>query len=145
MNSALAIFPPTPPWHGGCRWLCKPCQASYWWCVLSLYRRHLDGTHCFRFMACSALFSRRLETNLPSHSRWFAHDRPDKAKEILVKYHGDGNPDSPMVALEMAEMQEVVSATGSDKRFWDFRDLFNSPGARYRTLLVVCVAWFSRD
>ena len=75
--------------------------------------------------------------------RWFARDRPDKAKEILVKYHGDGNPDSPIVALEMAEMQQVVSSTGSDKRFWDFRDLFNTPGARYRTLLVVCVSWFS--
>ena len=85
----------------------------------------------------------KLNQHLQYHFRFFAQDRPDKAKEILVKYHGDGNPDSPIVALEMAEMQQVVSSTGSDKRFWDFRDLFNTPGARYRTLLVVCVAWFS--
>ena len=72
-----------------------------------------------------------------------AQDNHDKAREILVKYHGDGNPDSRIVALEMEEMMEVVSITGSDKRWWDFRDLFNSRGARYRTFLVVAVAWFS--
>jgi len=47
------------------------------------------------------------------------------------------------VKLEMEEMMEVISTTGSDKRWWDFRDLFNTRAARYRTLLVVCVAWFS--
>jgi MFS family permease len=81
---------------------------------------------------------------IPETPRWWmAQDRADKAREILVRYHGDGNEDSPIVALEMEEMQAVVSSSGSDKRFWDFRDLFNSPGARYRTLLVVAVAWFS--
>ncbi len=70
-------------------------------------------------------------------------DNPDKAKEILVKYHGDGSPDSPIVRLEMEEMLEVVSVTGSDKPFWDFRELFNTPGARYRTFLTICVAFFS--
>ncbi|KAN0117785.1 general substrate transporter [Hyaloscypha variabilis] len=81
---------------------------------------------------------------IPETPRWWmAQDNHDKAKEILVKYHGDGKPDSPIVALEMEEMMEVVSITGSDKRWWDFRDLFNTKGARYRTFLVVAVAWFS--
>jgi MFS family permease len=81
---------------------------------------------------------------IPETPRWWmSRDRADKAKEILVKYHGDGNENSAIVALEMQEMLLVVSKTGSDKRWWDFRDLFNTPGARYRTLLVVCVAWFS--
>ena len=72
-----------------------------------------------------------------------AQDNHDKAYEILVKYHGDGNPDSAIVRLEMEEMLEVVSISGSDKRWWDFRDLFNTKGARYRTFLVIAVAWFS--
>lgn len=75
--------------------------------------------------------------------RWMAQDNHDKAREILVKYHGDGNSDSAIVQLEMEEMMEVVSITGSDKRWWDFRDLFNTKGARYRTFLVIAVAWFS--
>ena len=44
-----------------------------------------------------------------------AQDNHEKAKEILVKYHGDGNPDSSIVRLEMVEMQAVVSVIGSDK------------------------------
>jgi hypothetical protein len=61
-----------------------------------------------------------------------AQDNHDKAYEILVKYHGDGNPDSAIARLEMEEMLEVVSISGSDKRWWDFRDLFITKGARYR-------------
>jgi hypothetical protein len=72
-----------------------------------------------------------------------AQDNHDKAYEILVKYHGDGSPDSAIVRLEMEKMLEVVSISGSDKRWWDFHDLFNTKGARYRAFLVIAVAWFS--
>ena len=67
----------------------------------------------------------------------------EMAKKILVKYHGDGNPDSAIVALEMEEMAEVVSVNGSDKRFWDFRDLFNTRSNRNRTYLVIAFSFFS--
>ncbi|OAA55496.1 General substrate transporter [Niveomyces insectorum RCEF 264] len=81
---------------------------------------------------------------IPETPRWWmAQDRHDKAREILVKYHGDGNADSSIVRLEMEEMLQVVSTSGSDKRWWDFRDLFSTPGARYRIMLVILVAWFS--
>lgn len=39
------------------------------------------------------------------------------------RYHGNGNPDSKVVALEMSEMKEAISTTGSDKKWWDFRAL----------------------
>ena len=82
---------------------------------------------------------------IPETPRWHvAHDNVDRAKEILIKYHGDGNPDSVVVAVELEEMLQVISTTGSDKRFWDFRELFNSRSARYRTFLVTCIAWFGQ-
>ena len=68
----------------------------------------------------------------------------DKAREILVTYHGDGDPTSAVVALELVEMLEVISAEGSDKRWWDFRGLFNSRSARYRTFLISCIAFFGQ-
>ena len=74
--------------------------------------------------------------------RYVGQGQVDKAKAILVKYHGDGDPGSAIVALEMKEMLEVISAQGSDKRWWDFRGLFNSRSARYRTFLVSCIALF---
>jgi hypothetical protein len=61
----------------------------------------------------------------------------------LVKYHGDGHPESPIVALEMEEMLAVVSTTGSHSRWWDIRDLFNSRANRYRSFLIILFALFS--
>lgn len=61
-----------------------------------------------------------------------------------MRYHGDGDPNSAIVALEMEEMLEFISSEGSDKRWWDFRGLFNSRSARYRTFLVSCIALFGQ-
>ncbi|KDQ50703.1 hypothetical protein JAAARDRAFT_141556 [Jaapia argillacea MUCL 33604] len=82
---------------------------------------------------------------IPESPRWYiGQGNVEKAREILIKYHGDGNPDSPIVALEMEEMSQVISASGSDKRWWDFRELFNSRSARYRTFLISCIAFFGQ-
>ena len=75
-------------------------------------------------------------------NRYVGQGRETEAKDILIKYHGDGDPNSIVVNLEMQEMMEVIDLEGSDKRFWDFRCLFNTRAARYRTFLVTCIAWF---
>lgn len=76
--------------------------------------------------------------------RYVGQGKVEEAKAILIKYHGDGNPDSLVVNLELEEMFEVIELEGSDKRWWDFRALFNSRAARYRTFLVTCIAWFGQ-
>lgn len=86
--------------------------------------------------------ARKLAYNIAC--RYVGQGRVDKAREILVKYHGDGDTNSPIVALELEEMQQAISPDGSDKRWWDFRELFNSRSARYRTFLVACVAFFGQ-
>ncbi len=62
----------------------------------------------------------------------------------MAKYHGEGDPNSPIVQLEYREMQEEISLTGADKRWWDFRELFNNREVRYRTMLTVAIAIFSQ-
>ncbi|KAF3057940.1 High-affinity glucose transporter [Daldinia childiae] len=48
-------------------------------------------------------------TVLPESPRWLAkHDRWEEAKEVLILVHGQGNPDSQLVAKEMAEIKEAV-------------------------------------
>ncbi|EPQ53071.1 hypothetical protein GLOTRDRAFT_117176 [Gloeophyllum trabeum ATCC 11539] len=82
---------------------------------------------------------------IPESPRWYiSRGEPDKARAILVKYHGNGNPDSEVVRLEMDEMREVINTGGSDKRWWDYRELFNSREARYRSFLVGCIAFFGQ-
>jgi hypothetical protein len=48
------------------------------------------------------------------------------------------------VQLEFDEMKEEISTTGSDKRWWDYSELFNSAEARYRTMLVIAMAFFGQ-
>lgn len=44
----------------------------------------------------------------------------------MAKYHGNDNRNSPVVLFEYREMCEDISKTGSDKRWWDYRELWNS-------------------
>jgi MFS family permease len=66
-----------------------------------------------------------------------ANDRAEEALEVMAKYHGEGDKNSPIVQLEYQEMAADISLTGSDKRWWDYSELFNSSAVRYRTMLVV--------
>jgi MFS family permease len=73
-----------------------------------------------------------------------ANDRHEEALAILAKYHGEDDASSPLVQLEFREMQEEISLTGSDKRWWDFRELFNNREVRYRTMLVIAISIFGQ-
>jgi MFS family permease len=62
----------------------------------------------------------------------------------LAKYHGEGDPNNPIVQLEMREMAEEISLEGSDKRWWDYSDLFYSREALWRQSCVIGMALFSQ-
>ncbi|KAM0158993.1 hypothetical protein ACHAQE_005272 [Botrytis cinerea] len=77
--------------------------------------------------------------------RWLvANDRHEEALNIMAKYHGEGDRSSPLVQLELREMMEEISKTGADKRWWDFRELFDSREVRYRTMLTCAIALFGQ-
>ncbi|MCJ1438763.1 hypothetical protein MMC27_008153 [Xylographa pallens] len=73
-----------------------------------------------------------------------ANDRHEEALNIMAKYHGEGNRNSPIIQLEYREMLEDTSVTGFDKRWWDYRELFNSLEIRYRTMLVLAIGFFGQ-
>ena len=57
---------------------------------------------------------------IPESPRFLiANGREEEAVEFLIKYHGGGNPNSKLVALELEEMRENISQDGIDKRWWD--------------------------
>lgn len=44
----------------------------------------------------------------------------------------------------MSEIDEYVLLNGSDKRWWDYSDLFSSRNARYRSFMVFTIAIFGQ-
>jgi MFS family permease len=76
---------------------------------------------------------------IPESPRWlYVNNRRDQAVATLTKWHGYGNPDSAWVKLQTAEYEEFLNLNGADKRFWDYRVLFNTRASRYR-LACNCV------
>ena len=84
---------------------------------------------------------------IPESPRWLiSHGKSEKAREILVTYHGSGDANSAVVKLEYDEIHQSLDSAAelSDKRWWDYRALFNSRPALYRIWLVMLVTVFSQ-
>lgn len=73
--------------------------------------------------------------------RWLiANDKHDQAAAVLAKLHGEGSVDHPIVQLQMKEMMAQISTEASDKRWWDYRELWNSHNNRRRLICVLGMA-----
>jgi len=62
----------------------------------------------------------------------------------MAKYHGDGNPNDPIVQLQLREITEDMSVTRNDNPWWDFRELGNTAAARYRLYMVILMSFFGQ-
>lgn len=85
---------------------------------------------------------------LPESPRWLMmHGKPEEARRVLVKYHGEGREDSAVVLLEMNEIQASIDYARELKGsqvWYDFRILVNSRQSLYRMWLVLLVTVFSQ-
>jgi len=82
---------------------------------------------------------------LPESPRWlYVNNKFTEAKAMLTKYHGEGNPDSIWVTLQLREYEEFLEMDGSDKRWWDYRALFRNRASRYRLYCNIMVSIFGQ-
>lgn len=84
--------------------------------------------------------------SFPESPRWlFVHGKVEHCQAVLTKYHGNDNAASLYVQLELREFEEELELDGADRRWWDYRVLFNSRAAIYRAILcAVAVSAFSQ-
>ncbi|KAF8955286.1 general substrate transporter [Flammula alnicola] len=82
----------------------------------------------------------------PESPRWlYSIGKRDMARRILARFHSSDNDiDSPLVDLEMREIEEKIQIDGADKRWWDFRPLFTTRADRYRAYMVILIGTFGQ-
>ncbi|KAH6661953.1 general substrate transporter [Plectosphaerella plurivora] len=83
---------------------------------------------------------------LPESPRWlWRQGEKDQAAAILIKYHGDGNPDSALVRLELTEIQESLAAEEEvSNHNWNYKILLATRPNRLRMWLIMLVAVFAQ-
>jgi len=82
---------------------------------------------------------------LPESPRWlYVNNKQAASKAMLTKFHGDGNPDSEWVKLQLNEYEELLEMDGADKRWWDYRALFKNKSTCYRLFCNVCITIFGQ-
>lgn len=81
---------------------------------------------------------------LPESPRWLmARGKLDHAKAVLVRLHGGGSEDHPIVQLQMHEMRHSIWQNSTEEKWWDYWELFeNTHAARRRLLCVLGMACF---
>ncbi|KAJ1324343.1 hypothetical protein MN608_10404 [Microdochium nivale] len=80
---------------------------------------------------------------LPESPRWLiANGRPEQARAFLVKYHANGDEQSPLANLEYKEMRAVIEAEMASEIGW--ATLVKTPGNRRRMLIIMMLGAFSQ-
>lgn len=73
-----------------------------------------------------------------------ANGREEEAVAFLVKYHGNGNPSSRLVLLEVEEMKENIKLDSFDKVWWDYRPMVLTHNGRWRFGQIIMISVFGQ-
>ncbi|KAF4617666.1 hypothetical protein D9613_005871 [Agrocybe pediades] len=63
---------------------------------------------------------------------------------MAIQHRSNNDINSPLVDLEMREIEEKIQIDGADKTWWDFRPLFRNRADRYRAYMVILIGVFGQ-
>ncbi|EME79582.1 uncharacterized protein MYCFIDRAFT_37642 [Pseudocercospora fijiensis CIRAD86] len=140
-----------PHWRGtltgfyNCTWYIGSIVAG--WVIVGC--EYMSSTYAFRVpIWCQLISSVFVAVGvwfIPESPRWLmANDRYEEAMNILARYHGEGSTSHPVVEMQLKEMAHQISTDASDKKWWDYRELFNTHSARRRLICVIGMAMFGQ-
>ncbi|KAI1827069.1 general substrate transporter [Xylaria intraflava] len=82
---------------------------------------------------------------VPESPRWLmAHDKHEKAFDILVRYHANGDVNNPTVQFEYQEIKETIKLEMDAKSNSSYFDFLKTKGNRYRLVVLISLGFFSQ-
>ncbi|KAK4167157.1 putative transporter [Cladorrhinum sp. PSN259] len=148
---AYAIEISPPHWRGrctgfyNCGWFGGAIPAA----IITFGTNYIDSDWSWRIplilQAAACVVVMASVMFLPESPRFLmANGREQEAIDFLVKYHGNKDPNSKLVKLEIEEMREGIKLDGIDKVWWDYRPLFLTHNGRWRMAQVLMISIFGQ-
>lgn len=77
--------------------------------------------------------------------RWLvSRGKDEKARDVITKYHADGNADDPIVDLEMEEIRRALDFELEISASTSYLAFFKTKGNRHRFFIILAVGFFSQ-
>lgn len=77
--------------------------------------------------------------------RWLvSRGREEQARRVITKYHADGNPDDPLVSLELEEIRRALDFEIESSKGTSYLAFFKTKGNRHRFFIILAVGFFSQ-
>ena len=77
--------------------------------------------------------------------RWLVNnDREDKAKELIIKDHTNGDASDYMVLVELEEIREALRLEKEALETTSYMSFFKTKGNRHRFFIILAVGFFSQ-
>ena len=81
---------------------------------------------------------------IPESPRWYLNkDQPEKALDVLVKYHAEGDTNDEFVRLEYSEIRAAI-ALDKEAKANSWVDFIRTKGNRKRIGIITAIGFFSQ-
>ena len=104
----------------------------------------IPGSDCSLPFCLSWTFWLKFADDFQSPRWLISVGRHEEARAILVKYHGDGDGESPLAAFEYEEITKTLALEKEASATTTYADMFMTKGRRHRSFITITLGIFAQ-